>query len=190
VRDDDDARRLGLQGSAEGPVDDHGDLLGTVHLPGELCRDIPEQSQKVDLLHIGGAEHGAALLPDDGDHGDTVEFRVVQPVQEVHGTRPLRGCDDADAAGEFRVADRHQRGVLLMPGLHELRRIGRSVERLHERVDPVAAVTENAANVPLLQPPHNGIRHQFFTHLRHLRVRVGRMLSHATPACGGDGMGA
>jgi hypothetical protein len=51
--------------------------------------------------------------------GDAVQLGVVEPVEEMHGARPLRGRHHAHLAGVFGVPDGHERRRFLVPGLDE-----------------------------------------------------------------------
>jgi hypothetical protein len=119
VRNNHDARGAGFEGCAEGAVQHHGKLLrGADHLR-ELRRHILEEREQVDFLHVGRPQHTAALLADDGHHGDAIQFGVIEPVEEMHCARPLGGRHHAHPARVLGVPDGHERRGFLVPGLHE-----------------------------------------------------------------------
>ncbi len=136
VRQDHDAGRPRGQSGAKRAVDDHGRLLGREDRLDVLGRDVLEEGGEVDLLLVLRAERRRGLLAHDRDHGLVVELGVVQPVEQVHGARALGADDDPDPAGVLRVADGHERGVLLVPGLDEHRVAVRAAQRAHEPLMP------------------------------------------------------
>ncbi len=63
---------------------------------------------------------------------------------------------DSDFAGELGVRNRHERGHLLMPDLHELDGAG-ALQAAEHAVDAVARVAEDSPDAPLVQPLHDEI---------------------------------
>jgi hypothetical protein len=158
VRHDDAGRAALGPGNTESPVDQVPHLLGAgghVHVfPG----DVLEQRHQVDFLLVVRAQRGALLLADDGDHRLVVELGVVQAVEQVDGARSGRRDAHAHFARVFGVGARHQGGEFLVAGLHELdavRLVFLFAHRVHDAVDGVPGVAEQAFHAPVAHAPHH-----------------------------------
>ena len=152
VRDDDGRRGPTGAGDPDGPVDDVGQLFGDRHHVDVVARDVLEQADEVDLLLVVAAHRAAVGLADDRDDRDVVELGVVQPVEQMDGSRAGRGHAHAGAAAELRVADRLEGGHLLVPRLDERGRVVGAPEGAQQPVDAVARIGEDLLDAPLAEP--------------------------------------
>src|SRR5690606_30018119 len=110
---------------------------------------ILEQRLQVDLLLVAAAHGAARGLPDDGDHRNVVELRVIQAIQQMDRARTRRGGTHADRAAELRVTHGLERRHLLVPRLHEPRIVVRLAEGGEDSVDAVPGVAEDLLDAPL-----------------------------------------
>ena len=96
-------------------------------------------------------------LADDGDDGDMVELRVVEPVQQVDRAGAARRGADPHVAAEFRVTDRFEGRHLLVAGLDELRHVVGPAPRGEQAVDAVARIAEDLPHLPFTQSAQQDI---------------------------------
>jgi hypothetical protein len=78
----------------------------------------------------------------------------------MDGAGTLGGHHDAHPAGVLRVPDRHERGRLLVPGLHEGRVSAGPAQRAQDRVDAVPGVAEDTVDAPGAQAFDDEVRHE------------------------------
>jgi hypothetical protein len=95
-------RAGGRARGADRVVENHRQLLGGDDRLHVLGADVLEQRVQVDLLLVPAAQGGGDDLAHDRHDRHAVELRVVQPGQQVHRTRSLRGQADADLARVLR----------------------------------------------------------------------------------------
>jgi hypothetical protein len=150
--DDDRGRAAPGVGGADRPVQHVRQLLGDRHRLHELRGDVLEQCVQVHLLLVRAAHRRAVRLADDREHRHMVEFRVVQAVEQVDRPRPRGRHAHPEAAAELGVADRLERGHLLVPRLHETRLVPGPAPGGEQAVDAVARITEDLLHPPLPQP--------------------------------------
>ena len=87
----------------------------------------------------------------NGDDRLMIALGVVQPSQQVYGSRPRRRKTDADLPAELGMAATHEGGRLLVPRLDELNLVPGTVERADDAVDAIAGITVDATHAPFQQ---------------------------------------
>ena len=105
------------RGAAAG-VDERADVTGAEDLL-VIDSDVFEERQQIDFLLIASADEIVIGLAGNRQNGGAVHLCVVQAVQQMNRARPGRGQTDAEPAGIFRVAARHERGGLFVSYLDE-----------------------------------------------------------------------
>ena len=114
-----------------------------------FVRDIFEQTDKIDFLLIIAADRGPSLLPDNRNNRGVIHFRVVESVEQMNCAGPGGGETNSHFASELRMRARHERGHLLVPNLHIVDRIARTIDGANDAVDAVPRITVNAPDTPL-----------------------------------------
>src|SRR5437764_7211378 len=138
------------EGRAAGELDD---VLGVrrTHDAVVVFADIDEELVELDILLRLGGQQVVELKPGDRQYRDTVEFGVVEPVQQVNAAGP-RGRDaDAEPAGEFRVAAGGEGRGLLVPHLDKANAVLAFAERLDNAVDAITGDAEYGVDAPCQQ---------------------------------------
>ena len=136
----------------------HGAVQQVAHLRGHAClvdksaSDIAEHRDQIDFLLIVATNRRACLLARDGKHRHVVHSCVVQPGNEVRGTRARRGNADTKLSGELGVRSRHERSHLFMARLDELDLAAGPCQRTKHAIDAVAGVSVNATHTPRMEP--------------------------------------
>jgi hypothetical protein len=156
VRNDQARRRLRGDRRAHGVVECGQRLLRREDGLHVLAADILEQRVQVHFLEVAAAQRGGHDLADDRHDGPPVEFGVVEPGEQVDGTRPLGGHTHADLAGVLGVPAGGERRQLLVAGGDEVRAVG-PLHGAQQRVDAVAGVSEDSCDVPLAEAFDEGV---------------------------------
>ena len=99
----------------------------------KFAGDIFEQRRQIHFLLIISAHSLARRLADNRDDGLMIHFRVVKSVEQMNRARPGRGETNADFAGEFRMAARHERGHFLVARLNEINFVSDLFPRVQAR---------------------------------------------------------
>ena len=148
VGQDHAGRRPGRFRGADGAVDHEVELFGRAHRLEERAAHVLEEGAGVDLLLVAAAEGAAVLVRHQRHHGPLVELGVVQAVQEVDGSRAVRGDAAAGPSRPLGVGGRHERGGLLVAGRDQLRLTPGPADGGQDGIDPVARVAEDPADAP------------------------------------------
>src|SRR5947207_1904807 len=112
----------------------NGRSSGRTSLPSSAFAT-PAPRTSATSMSTAAAQRRRRLLADDGEHGLVVELGVVEPIEEVDGTRTRRRHTDTQVARELGVRARHERRHLLVTDLDELRVVGGRVESAQDGVD-------------------------------------------------------
>ena len=137
-----------------------------------VLRDRHRDVEDVRLLERIAAERGRVDLPRDRDDRDGIHERRCESRDEVRRARTARRDADADLARRTRVAIGSMRRVLLVR--HEnLADVFRVIERVVERQDHAARITEDGVDLLLAQAREHGFcafhHHQRSPQFRHAR---------------------
>ena len=117
----------------------------------DVLRHVLVDALEIDLLLEVAAEGHPGLLAHDRQHGLMVHPSVVQPVEQVHGSRTGGGDAHPDLSGELGMRTGHEGGDLLVRGAYvaEVPAIPlRGLEGAVEAADAVAGVSVEPVQVP------------------------------------------
>ncbi len=161
-----------------GPAGQVGDVLDVRRSHDALVElgHVHEEAVEGHVLLGVGADEIVIGHAGDGEHRLTVERGVVEPVQEVDAPGAGRGQAHPEAAGELRVAARHERGRFLVAHLYEPDPVLPGAQRLHDPVDAVAGQAEHDVDSPAQQRLDQDIRRGH----RHGRSPPARRGEHRT----------
>src|SRR5688500_4746997 len=116
-----------------------------------VFRDVHEDLVQLDILLRTCADEVVIRHAGNGEYRLTVQFCVVQTIEQMKSTRPGGREADTEAAREFRVPARHERCGLFMADLYEPDLLLFLAKRLHDAVDTVARQPEYGVNAPVLE---------------------------------------
>jgi len=116
-----------------------------------ITRYILEKANQIDLLLEVPTHRHASLLTHDRDDALMIHLRIVEPIQQVDGTRAAGRKTYTDFAGELRVRTRHKRRHLFMPNLDVIDPIACAPDCANDSVDAITGKSEDPPDAPIVQ---------------------------------------
>lgn len=117
-------------------------------------RHVTEEQVVVDFLEGVAAQLGQGDLAGAGQDGRTALGRVVEAVEEVHGTGADRAHAHPQAVGELGLGARGEGRRLLVTAAHPLHVVG-GADGVGERVERVSHDAEHLADAEFAQGVHD-----------------------------------
>jgi hypothetical protein len=108
-------------------------------------------NNEIELLLVLAAQCVSGLLANDGEYGLVVHQSVIEARDQMRRAGAGRRNTDTKTSGEFGIGGCHESRHFFMARLNEFDPVMRPVERAEDTVDAVTRVSEDVANIPLLQ---------------------------------------
>ena len=123
--------------------------VGWTHDPLVENCDIHEELVESHVLLGVGSDQVMELQPSDREHRLSVEFCVIEPVEQMNspGTRSCQ--TDSHLAGEFGIPTGHERGGFLVANLYKSNLLLMRTKRLHNPVDSITREPEDDFHTPI-----------------------------------------
>jgi hypothetical protein len=87
----------------------------------------------------------------DGQYRLSIQFRIIETVEQMQAAGPRRREAHTQTAGELRISARHEAGCFFMTNLDEANGVALFSEGFHDAVNTVTRKTENCVDTPVLK---------------------------------------